>query len=288
VHDDGWFRVTVTVPLEQAELAADLLWGHGTAGVEERPDGAAVALLGGFADGADATAAHRALQGAGLVAELQRLDEAAIASDLDAWRAHATPVEAGGIWLVPPWLAPPDGVDPTDVLVLDPGRAFGSGSHPTTRLVLDLLAARASTAGRVLDVGCGSGVLAVAAARWGAAEVVAIDIDPAAVAATAENAERNGVHDRVRASARPLASVLADEAPFDLVVANLLAPIVRELAPDLIAATAPHGQLIASGLLADRWAEATAALAPLEVAEVAEDDGWVAVVLAHEVAAAHR
>jgi ribosomal protein L11 methyltransferase len=280
-----WTRVAATVPDALAELAADALWRCGTAGVEEQagPDGH-VRLLAGFEVPTAAASAIDALAEVGVTAELTTIDADAAEAALDAWRPHAEVVRAGRWWLVPAWLEVPAAAPPDDVLHLDPGRTFGSGSHPTTRLVLEAVDRLVSPGARVLDVGCGSGVLAIGAARRGAAEVVAIDVDPEAPAATHANAARNGVADRVAASNRPLAEVAevdAAGAGFDLVLANLLAPIVRSLGPDLVRATAPGGALVVSGLLADRWAEATLALAPLEVAEVHEAEGWVAVVVRH-------
>ena len=107
----------------------------------------------------------------------------------DAWRSFHHPVVAGGLWLGPPWEEPPDG---TPAVVIDPGRAFGTGAHATTRLCVELLA---TTDGRgsLIDVGCGSGVLAIAGARLGFRPVIAIDVDPIAVEATGANAAANGV-----------------------------------------------------------------------------------------------
>ena len=107
----------------------------------------------------------------------------------DAWRSFHHPVSVGGLWVGPPWEEAPDS---GRAVVIDPGRAFGTGAHPTTRLCIELLA---TTAGRglLLDVGCGSGVLAIAGARLGFGPVVAVDVDPVAVETTAANAEVNGV-----------------------------------------------------------------------------------------------
>ena len=107
----------------------------------------------------------------------------------DAWRAFHQPVEVGGLWVGPPWEDAPAGAR---TVVIDPGRAFGTGGHPTTRLALELLARRPER-GSLLDVGCGSGVLAIAAARLGFGPIRAIDLDPVAVETTIENAKVNGV-----------------------------------------------------------------------------------------------
>jgi len=139
-----------------------------------------------------------------------------------AWRRFHRPVVVGRLWIGPPWEAPAPGLSP---VVIDPGRAFGTGAHPTTRLSLELLAT--SGAGSLLDVGCGSGVLAIAGARLGFAPVTAVDVDEAAVGATRENAARNGV----TVDARRL-DALAEALPSaDVVVANIALDVVERIAP---------------------------------------------------------
>ena len=139
----------------------------------------------------------------------------------DAWRSFHHGVRIGPLWIGPPWEEPPAGA--VDV-VIDPGRAFGTGAHPTTRLALELLST--VDAGGVLDVGCGSGVIAIAAAKLGFAPVRAGDVDPEALAVTRENAARNGVE----VEAAPL-DARADEAAADVVVANIALDVVEALAP---------------------------------------------------------
>jgi ribosomal protein L11 methyltransferase len=141
----------------------------------------------------------------------------------DAWRAFHRPVEVADLWLGPPWGTPPD---PTRAVVIDPGRAFGTGAHATTRLCVELLA-RTERKGSLLDVGCGSGVLGIAGARLGFAPVVCVDVDPVAVEVTLANAAAN----EVMLDARVL-DAETDELPAaDVAVANvLLRPVVRILA----------------------------------------------------------
>ena len=172
-------------------------------------------------------------------------------------------------WIVPSWHDAPAAA--REVIRLDPGLAFGTGSHPTTRMVLRWIAANADAVqgARVLDYGCGSGILAIAAARFGAAEVVAVDIDPAAVGATADNAQRNRV---------TLQAGLPDAAHggFDVVLANILARPLELLAPLLAGHVAAGGGLVLSGILerqADALAAAYAPLLPIGVLE--RLDGWV-------------
>lgn len=288
-----WLRVIVTIEEPDpstVELVADRLWAHGPAAVEERDTATGCVLAAGFDDPAAAATAADALTTAGFDdVRVVPVDD----DGLDAWRPWARVERAGPFDLVPAWLATPTAVPGRIALTLEPGRSFGSGSHPTTRLVLARLAllldggdgsdgsdgGSPSTGPTVLDVGCGSGVLAVAAARLGSRAVEAVDIDEAAPAVTAANAARNGVADRVRASDRPLGALAAEDRSFDLVLANLLAPVVAELAADLVAVLAPDGHLVVSGLLADRWREGVAVLAGLEVTEVDLDEGWAAVTL---------
>ncbi|HEU4728836.1 MAG TPA: 50S ribosomal protein L11 methyltransferase [Kofleriaceae bacterium] len=156
--------------------------------------------------------------------------------------------------VVPSWETFAPG--PDDIaLDLDPGMAFGTGTHASTRLVLEeiqALADRGTTPTRILDVGCGSGILAIAAVkRWPGATCTALDTDPIAVDATRDNAAINRVTDRISARVGSLDGALSVETSqvYDLVLANIQANVLRELAPGLIASTAPGGTLILSGLL---------------------------------------
>jgi ribosomal protein L11 methyltransferase len=197
---------------------------------------------------------------------------------LDAWRAWAAPQRAGQrILLQPAWRAPTETTPDDLVLLVDPGHAFGSGSHPSTRLVLAALETIVTGGERVLDVGCGSGVLAIAACRLGAASALGIDIDPAAVEATRANAERNGVADRVLASTDDLHDI---EGTFDVVVANIGARVLRELATEIIAHVRPGGSLVLAGLLDTQVDEVVAAYAGCVETERRTEDGWVGCVFA--------
>ena len=153
------------------------------------------------------------------------VDVSAVADDWERrWRSFHQPVRLGSLWIGPPWRTPPG-----DALavVIDPGRAFGTGAHETTRLCLELL--EELRRGSVLDVGCGSGVLSIAAAKLGFGPVVAVDTDPNAVEATAANARRNGVGVDVRA-----ADGRADALPSaDVAVANIALDVVDALLPRL-------------------------------------------------------
>lgn len=154
----------------------------------------------------------------------------------DAWRAFHRPVRAGGLWIGPPWESAPAG---GQAVVVDPGRAFGTGAHPTTRACVDLLSGLER--GSLLDAGCGSGVIAVAAVRLGFAPVFAVDVDSTAVDAAAETARRNRVQVEVRR-----ADVLTDGLPLaELVVANIELRVVETLL-----ARVPATRAITSGYLA--------------------------------------
>ncbi len=177
------------------------------------------------------------------------------------------------LWIVPSWHEPPE---PDAITIrLDPGLAFGTGSHPTTRLALRFLARLLrerprGAAPRVLDYGCGSGILAIAAAKLGAADVDAVDVDPQAIAAAARNALANHVRLRVGAPES------LPPGEYDLVVANILANPLIVLAPLLVARARPHARLALSGILAAQAAEVIAAYAPqVALAVTAEEDGWV-------------
>jgi ribosomal protein L11 methyltransferase len=173
-------------------------------------------------------------------------------------------------WVCPSWCDPPDPQAVT--LRLDPGLAFGTGTHPSTALCLEWLAAAPLTGARVLDFGCGSGVLAVAALLLGASHAWAVDHDPQALMATRENALGNGVLDRLEVG--PPEALNAP--PVDVVVANILAGPLIDLAPGLAARVAPGGALVLAGVLREQAPAVARAYAPwLALAVDAARDGWV-------------
>ncbi len=199
----------------------------------------------------------------------------------EAWKAHFPVLRVGRRLVIrPTWrrhARRPDDV----VLALDPGMAFGTGLHPTTRLCLAALEAVADrgtrTPGRVLDVGTGSGILAIAAGLLGADAIVGVDPDPIAVDAARANIRRNGLARRTRIRA---GSVPTGEPPFDMVLANLIASLLVDLAPALSAELTPHGTLIASGIFIDREGDVRSAFeaAGLTVADRLAEGEWVALV----------
>lgn len=213
---------------------------------------------------------------AGLPApEAFELRELADRDWVGASQAQFTPIPVGDRLLITPsWhvegLAdrPGSDADGRITIVLDPGLAFGTGSHPTTHMCLQWLGEHLRPGERVIDYGCGSGILAIAAARLGAGEVVGVDIDPQAVSSTRANALVNGVEIDVRLSTE------APPEPADVVVANILSNPLKVLAPMLSALVAPGGRLVLAGLL-DRQAEEVAAAYPaIDLAVYAEREGW--------------
>lgn len=178
------------------------------------------------------------------------------------------PVEVTpSFWIVPTWHEPPAAAQ--QVIRLDPGLAFGTGTHPTTRMCLRWIAQHPPQGQRVLDYGCGSGILAIGAAKFGAASVDAVDIDEAAVRSTEDNARANGVQ---------LAAGLPDRASgrYDTVLANILATPLKVLAPLLCGHVAPGGHLVLAGILARQASELQEAYAPYASLQVSdEEDGWI-------------
>ena len=230
-------------------------------------------ITGLFFDEADATSAAASVIAGpeGAAAHVERI---AAVDDHDWVRltqAQFGPTQiANGFWIVPTWSDIPDGA--TRLIRLDPGMAFGTGTHPTTRMCLRWMANEAASVPpwpRVLDYGCGSGVLAIAAARLGAGTVDAADIDPIAVETTRANVEANGVG--VQACL-----VDAVSGRYDLVVANILATPLKLLAPLLTSRLEAGGTLLLSGILDVQADELVAAYAPwLPLRVAARDDGWI-------------
>lgn len=271
-----WWRVAAIVSDDVHELVSDRLMGYGAMAVEEQELADRIRVVTGFPEEA---AARRA---AGAIADLvdELLVEPISDDGLDAWREHARPVFTNRFVIAPPWR--PDPGDSSRIrLDIDPERSFGSGSHPSTRLCLDLLADLDLTGSTVMDVGTGSGVLAIAALQLGASAAHAIDIDPASPAVAAGNARRNGVDDRLTASTAGIDETATAAGPFDLVVANLLAPVIRDLTAPLAGAVAPHGRLILAGLLEEQTDEIIGRFGPhgFRVAHRVLELGWTALLL---------
>lgn len=257
--------VRVEVPAGEAELAGDLLWQAGATAVGEATgdDGATVVLT------ADLDVCPPAVAARGWPVH-EWVDDGAWQ---DGWRPYARAVRAGPFLVRPPWIAIP-GSDGAVELLLDGGRAFGTGSHPSTTLALEVLAGLVRPGCSVLDVGCGSGALAIGAALLGAAAVVAVDNDPAAVEATSTNASLNGIVLDVRQE-----DAAAGGGEYDVVLANLGSPPVVDLATVLTDRTKAGGHLVLSGLLDERAAAVPASYPEMALVDERSADGWTALVL---------
>ena len=187
-----------------------------------------------------------------------------------AWMDRWRPIHFGAnLWVVPSWLTPPEPAAAN--VILDPGMAFGTGTHATTAMCLEWLAAHPPRDLDVIDYGCGSGILAIAALKLGAAHALGTDTDPQALTVSRENAERNQVTGRL---ALCLADAVPADASADVVLANILAGPLVHLAPRLTALVRPRGRLVLSGLLANQADEVEAAYAAQFVFERHVHDGW--------------
>jgi ribosomal protein L11 methyltransferase len=291
----AYWELTVTLAAtatETTEAVTNRLWELGAVGVVEEAAPDVSALRAFFPPSADSTALAADLRAyledlvaLALPGAAARIDVAPLPDEpwADAWRAHFRPVAVGRRLLVsPPWEAPSPALAAGRLVVwIEPGRAFGTGGHGSTRSCLELLerALAPVPVPHALDVGCGSGILAIAAAGLGVSRVDAIDVDPDAVVATTENARRNGVADRIHA--RVAAADAWDGPAAPLVLANLLAAAHVTLAPALGRLIAPGGRLIAGGLLVHEVPVVAGALAAegCWLVEVSEDEGWAALLV---------
>jgi ribosomal protein L11 methyltransferase len=299
----AWLELSVESDTEAVEAVSEIIGRVAIGGTTVEPafelvdeglgarvDPSRPAVVRGYVPARDASAAEAA---AAAVAEslghLQAFGLGAIgdlrtrvvheADWAEAWKAHFPVLRIGRrIVIRPTWRRHRASGDEV-VIALDPGMAFGTGLHPTTRLCLAALESVADRGGlegaRVLDVGCGSGILAIAAVRLGAASALGLDIDPIAIEATDANARRNRVRRRIRTR---VGSLPSGERPVALVLANLIAGVLIPLAPFLRAELRPGGTLLASGIFVDREAEVAEAFVEaglLVAARLAEGD-WVA------------
>lgn len=273
--------VQVSVPADQAEEVAVALWEAGATGIEERDggtlvrpegEGSAVTLVAAFDDEA---LARRVADAMG-TRYPSRLEHVVGDEWRDAWRAHFKPVRIGQRLVVrPSW--EPVSLWPGEVeVVLDPGRAFGSGTHETTRLVLREVDRHVRGGERVLDAGCGSGILGVAALKLGARRVRAVDVDPDVVPVARDNARRNRVASRMDVSTTPVDRLRGE---YDLVLANIETPVLVSLADALAARVAPGGTLVLSGVLRGEQDQVCRAFPGWMRVVVGRDGDWVAPVL---------
>jgi ribosomal protein L11 methyltransferase len=283
----AWLSLKLAVDGERAEALSDALMEAGalSVSIEDRDAGtpAEEAQFGepGLADPkswrhnwlvalleADADV-PALIAGLGLPADTEHEVESVAEQDwVRLTQSQFDPIPISGrLWIVPSWHEAPDPEAIT--IVLDPGLAFGTGSHPTTRLCLQWLEANLRPGESVLDYGCGSGILAIAAARLGAGRVVGIDIDPQAVQAARDNAERNGV---------AIELGLPDQlgaGQYDVLVANILTNPLKALMPLLAAHVRPGGRIVLSGILEAQAAEvAELYSAAFAMRHEATEEGW--------------
>jgi ribosomal protein L11 methyltransferase len=266
-----WLAVTLEVDAAAAEAMSEALLEAGAQSVAlegvERPRHTLRALLGVQED------AHGLVGQAARAAGLASVPQFCVAEVADEdWvrktQAQFQPTEIGTrLWIGPSWHQPPLG---RRAVRLDPGLAFGTGTHPTTRQVLHFLERHIRGGERVLDYGCGSGILAIAAAKLGAAHVDGVDLDPQAVDTATANARANAV---------ALRAALPAELPamrYDIVVSNILAQPLIALAPLLAACTAARGRIALAGILASQATDVAAAYAPwFQIKAEQHDDVWV-------------
>jgi ribosomal protein L11 methyltransferase len=291
--DPRYPYVAVEVAADEAEVAGALLFELGAQGVEERDattlsrGGSAgkVTLVAGFENHDDARRACDGLP----PAWSPRLEEIVGDAWRDEWKKHFEPFRiCDGVVVRPPWrdYAPEAG---EQVIVLEPGRAFGTGLHETTSLVAEVLASVSdllrggsdASQATVLDVGCGSGILAIVALALGARSARAIDVDPDAAAVTRENAERNGMSSRIVADETPVERV---GGRYPVVLANIEATTLIALAPALLARVATGGVLVLSGVLAPEVAptqleDLRRAYRTLSLVDVRKKGEWIALVM---------
>ena len=306
VEADGagaWLELAVEADVEAVEAVSEILGRAAPGGTSVEPafelvdeglsarlDPGRPAIVRAYIPARDRIAADRAVEAvAAALGHLQAFGLRPIgelrtrlvqeADWADAWKAYFPVMRIGRrIVIRPTWRRHRRATDDV-VLALDPGMAFGTGLHPTTRLCLaavEGLADRGRLSGaRVLDVGCGSGILAIAALKLGAATAVGVDTDPIAIEATTANARRNAVVRRLHVREGSLPS----GAPaFDVVLANLIAGVLVPLAPALRTELRPGGSLLASGIFVDREREVAAAFAAagLDVVGRSTEGDWVA------------
>jgi len=267
-----WISVRVQPGADAGARDACLaaLFAVGAQGVHE--DGRA--LVTHFPPHSALEAVHRAVT----EADEQAVIETAPVPPIDwseAWKSRISSHQLGPLTVTPPWLA--EGMDPATTIVIDPGMAFGTGEHPTTRGVVRLLPRRLRSGDVVADLGAGSAILSIAAAKLGAARVYAIELDADAIPDAEENVQRNGVADRVHVFEADAGALLPLVAPVHLVLANIISSVLIELLPLITMSLTEGGSAILSGILLEEretMCEVLAAHGWSILEEDAEDIWW--------------
>jgi len=281
----SWLQLSFPATSEQVDSLSDVLWGLGAVSVTVRDAGDKPVLEPGpgetpiwdlsFIDGLFAADDISESDLESALATLADIPEYQISEVPDqdwerAWLADFKPMQFGSrLWIVPTAFAPVEGAVN---IILDPGLAFGTGTHPTTDLCLQWLDASPPERMNVLDFGCGSGILAIAALKLGAKKLTAVDIDPQAITATISNAQINQVESGLISG---LPDILQSEQ-FDLVLANILSGPLVELAPKLASHVKPGGQIVLSGILSEQADDVLNAYKDsFNMDPVQEKEGWV-------------
>jgi ribosomal protein L11 methyltransferase len=268
----AWLSITVELEPAHAEALSEALIEAGADSVALEPGAVLTRLTALAARDADAARlVASAATSAGIASPEFRAGRVEDEDWVRRSQAQFGPMRCGErLWIVPSWHTPP--APPALVVRLDPGLAFGTGSHSSTRLILNSLEPRIRGGERVLDYGCGSGILAIAAGRLGAGELAAVDIDPQALEVARANARANDV-----ALTTALPGELAPGA-YDLVLANILAAPLVALAPELAARTRAGGRVLLSGILSSQAEEVSAAYRTTFACSIAAVEGEWALV----------
>lgn len=271
----GWVSVRIT-GASRRDAVVDALFAAGSTGIQE--DGRDI--ITHFPDQAGI---------AGLVGALSALDPVATvlitdapAADWSVWRASVRSHRLGRLTVTPPWLT--SGLDPANTVVIEPQMAFGTGEHATTRGVIRLMQQLPAISGVVADLGAGSAVLAIAAAKLGATRVAAVELDHDAIANAEENVSFNRCEDIVSVIEGDADIVLPLLAPVHLVLANIISSVLLEMLPTISAAVSERGHAILSGILSDERPAILAALHAQQWTVLGEDseDGWWSVLVQHK------